>query len=65
VAKTEAEKASITIPVGVWYDPGTGRIHLTHHAPGAPPLHTSVPKGTPMEAQFKRLLEHHGKPTPP
>ena len=52
----------VTIPMNVWYDAGTKRIHLSHNKKGIPPIHTNVRPGSTMEKQFARLLEHFGKP---
>jgi hypothetical protein len=66
MAKAESEKASVTIPLNVWFDPNTKRIHLTHNGKaGEPDISTNCPPGSPMERQFARLLAHRGKPTPP
>ena len=49
----------IVVPVNVWYDKSTKRIHLT--TPASKKFHTDVQPGSSQHRQFKKLLEDAGK----
>jgi hypothetical protein len=53
----------VTISVNVWYDPGTGRVHVTSNDPDLPPggLHTNFRPGTQADKNVRAMLKKFGK----